>query len=144
MKLILSRHEDSNLQMLGSMVLFDDDSLFLSRVLTLELPYRNNKFSVSCIPVGEYVITPRWSVKYGNHFQVLNVPSRSMILIHAGNYFFQTRGCILVGSAMLDINGDKTPDVLNSKGTLKKLVQQIGNRNVRLIIQNSVSWTKTK
>ena len=144
MKLILSRHEETNKQIIGSMVLFDDDSLFISRVLTLELPYRNNKFSVSSIPIGEYVITPRWSVKYGNHFHILNVPSRSMILIHAGNFFFQTHGCILVGSALLDINGDNAPEVLNSKATLKKLVQQIGNRNVRLIIQNSVSWTETK
>jgi hypothetical protein len=51
----------------------------------------------------------------------LNVPDRSMILIHAGNYFSQTQGCILVGSDFMDVNQDNFRDVVESKKTLHKM-----------------------
>ncbi len=72
---------------------------------TLEPPWRDNQRGYSCIPQGTYHVRPRRSPRYKRHFHVLDVPGRSMILIHCGNLAgdkergFKTHssGCILVG-----------------------------------------------
>ena len=51
----------------------------------------------------------------------MDVPNRSYILIHSGNYNKHTLGCILVGATLSDINGDGYRDTTNSKETLNKL-----------------------
>lgn len=68
---------------------------------TLELPWLDNKKSISCIPSGEYPVNIRTadesrSYKY-NHLIVKNVPNRSYILFHIGNRVSDSRGCILTG-----------------------------------------------
>ena len=52
---------------------------------------------------------------------------RSLILIHIGNYYTQTNGCVLVGKAIADINDDGNMDVTNSKDTLQKLLKVAPN-----------------
>ncbi|MEO6901532.1 MAG: DUF5675 family protein [Bacteroidia bacterium] len=101
---------------------------------TLELPYLDNKFQVSCIPCGTYIVKKRWSLKFGNHFHVTNVPNRSFVLIHFGNYYTDILGCILVGDAFKDINHDGLKDVTNSKVTLKKLYEIMPNE-FKLVIK---------
>lgn len=88
---------------------------------TLELPYRLNDKNISCIPTGKYKVSRRFSGKYGWHFILHEVKDRSFILIHSGNYYTHTRGCILVGNGLKDINKDGYLDVLQSLNTLKKL-----------------------
>ena len=88
---------------------------------TLELPYKNNEFQISCIPKGTYNVEKRYSTKYKNHFHVLDVPNRTYILIHSGNYNTHTKGCILVGRTLTDINNDGLRDVTSSVSTLNKL-----------------------
>jgi hypothetical protein len=98
--------------------------LFIDNVFecfTLELPWKENQRVVSCIPAGDYEVVKRFSETYKNHFHVLNVPDRDWILIHHGNYFTNTRGCILVGQKLVDINGDGYRDVTDSVNTMKKL-----------------------
>jgi hypothetical protein len=51
----------------------------------LELPWRDNKRSISCIPAGEYIVKIRQSPKYGKIYWVTKVPDRTWILIHSGN-----------------------------------------------------------
>ena len=63
----------------------------------------------------------RYSTKYKNHFHVLDVPNRSYILIHHGNYHKHTLGCILVGKTLTDINGDGYRDVTSSVATMNAL-----------------------
>jgi hypothetical protein len=89
---------------------------------TLELPWLDNRFQVSCVPLGMYLVEQRYSTKYGTHFHVNNVPKRNLILIHSGNYHTHTKGCILVGSGLVDINNDGYTDVTNSRNTLKHLL----------------------
>jgi len=88
---------------------------------TLELPWKNNEKRVSCIPKNTYNVEKRYSTKYKNHFHVLDVPNRSYILIHNGNYNYHTLGCILVGKTLTDINGDGLRDVTSSKSTMNYL-----------------------
>lgn len=90
---------------------------------TLELPYKDNIVGISCIPKGKYKVSRRFSAKYGWHFILHSVKDRNFILIHSGNYFTQTRGCILVGNGLKDINKDGYLDVLQSQKTLNKLIE---------------------
>ena len=48
-------------------------------------------------------------------------PDTTYILIHHGNYYTNTRGCILPGDSVADINGDGHRDVTSSKRTMDKL-----------------------
>ena len=52
---------------------------------TIELPWRENRSSVSCIPEGRYEVQFRVSRKFGNHLLLVDVPKRSWILIHPAN-----------------------------------------------------------
>jgi hypothetical protein len=62
---------------------------------TIELPWRNNQRRVSCIPEGTYKIRRRYTVKFGWHCWVENVPGRDAILIHAFNDALkESKGCI--------------------------------------------------
>jgi len=62
---------------------------------TIELPWRNNQPSISCIPEGSYNLRQRFSKRFGRHLEILNVPNRSLILFHpANNALRELRGCI--------------------------------------------------
>ena len=62
------------------------------------------------------------SQKFGFHIHLLDVEERSLILIHAGNYYTQTEGCILVGFGMRDINGDNRYDTTDSRRFLNEML----------------------
>lgn len=89
---------------------------------TLELPWLDNVTGISCIPAGVYQCRKHVSPSKGPCIAVDNVPGRSHILIHSGNFTRNTRGCILVGVTIADINSDKVPDVVDSVSTMKKLL----------------------
>lgn len=74
--------------------------------LTLELPWLENKRSVSCIPQGHYLCKRVDSPKFGDTFEVTNVPERSYILFHKGNLAEDTHGCILVGEQYEPLGGE--------------------------------------
>jgi len=64
---------------------------------SLELGFNSNKKNISRIPAGTYDLRKRRTGKYANHYELLNVPSRSGIIIHSGNTKEDVRGCILIG-----------------------------------------------
>jgi hypothetical protein len=62
---------------------------------TIELPWRENRRQVSCIPEGVYQLSKRNSTRFGDHIYVAKVPGRSAILIHAANNAAtELQGCI--------------------------------------------------
>lgn len=93
---------------------------------TVELPYRDNKPNISCIPTGEYTVKERFSPHFKrNLYEVQNVKHRSFILIHVANFGgdvdkgYQTnlQGCIGLGKQTGTITnkyGKKQECVLNS------------------------------
>jgi hypothetical protein len=64
-------------------------------VYTIELMWKNNRAGVSCIPEGQYELKKRFSLKFGWHLLLMNVPGRALILIHPANDAMQElKGCI--------------------------------------------------
>jgi hypothetical protein len=62
---------------------------------TIELPWKNNQQEISCIPEGRYELAKRYSIQFGWHVQVMNIPHRDLILIHpANNALKELKGCI--------------------------------------------------
>jgi hypothetical protein len=68
------------------------------RLVTLELPWRENKRNMSRIPPGSYEMGITISPRFGKAWEVKDVPSRSNILFHQGNTAKDTEGCILVAT----------------------------------------------
>lgn len=140
---VLTRLNDDGVQTLGEFVLYDNRNETIFACKTLELPDKANRMRVSCIPPGNYECHPRISPKYGKHFRVwknkadgVDVPGRSYILIHPGNYHRHTLGCILIGQAHLDINSDGHRDVTSSKATMAMLNKVTGRRMFRMEIRD--------
>ena len=123
MKVVISR-EYGKMQTLGSLVVFDGKEILL-KVLTLELPDLGNQKNISCIPEGKYIVHRIYSPKFGNCFHLQDVPGRTAILIHRGNYTKDTRGCILVGMNHIDIDSDGLKDVSDSTTAMTKLLNTI-------------------
>ena len=119
MRAYLTRNYEKH-QTTGRFILTENEDL-LFESYSLELPDLNNLRSKSCIPSGDYICKIEASPKYGMVFHVKDVKERSHILIHAGNYKKDTKGCILLGQKLTDINGDGLRDVTNSRNTVNKL-----------------------
>ena len=70
---------------------------------TLELTWKDNKKSVSCIPKGVYEARKRSGDESGKykyqHIEILDVPDRSLILIHVGSFPKNTRAFNFVGDS---------------------------------------------
>lgn len=92
---------------------------------TLELPDKNNAANISCIPAGTYKAFKRQSPKNGLVYELRNVPGRSFIQGHAGNYTSDIEGCILHGDSIKFLNSDSVPDVANSRKTLDTLLAML-------------------
>lgn len=88
---------------------------------TLENPLRTSNTD-NRIPAGVYKCRPYSGTKYKDVFEVQNVPNRSAILIHWGNFESDTEGCILVGDSAGVSSGGK-PAVLQSRVSFDRLKQ---------------------
>lgn len=121
MRLELKRIVFRDKQTEGVLSIKDEANNILFQCYTLELEEDCNAVRDDCIPRNIYNVEKRYSTKYKHHFHVVDVPNRSYILIHSGNYNKHTLGCILVGATLSDINGDGYRDTTNSKETLNKL-----------------------
>lgn len=126
MEVFIKRFKYEDKQVLGTLTVLDQGEEVFS-CKTLELPDLNNEPRKSCIPKGCYQVKKRTSKKYGHHLHILDVPNRSWILVHHGNFHTDILGCVLVGKAHVDINGDNYKDVTSSKVTMKKLLLLLPN-----------------
>jgi hypothetical protein len=119
------------LETLGGATIYKGaNKIFEFKTIELPLftvPLKPNNPHTNCIPEGTYKVTKIFSPTKGNCFMVHDVPGRTAILIHKGNYAtgkkVDTEGCILVGSRFEDINNDGNIDVVESTITLTKLLE---------------------
>ena len=134
MKTVLTRLRDDGRQTLGIFQVFNG-LMKIFECKTLELPYLNNKKNISCIPPGEYFVRKHDSPMFGKVFHVFEVPGRSEILIHKGNYSSSdTEGCILVGKEFIDINLDGTTDISSSTQTMQNMLSSLPEEFKMIII----------
>jgi hypothetical protein len=122
MKITLKRIADDGVQTLGHLHLGNGKVY-----QTLELAWKNNERQRSCIPKGTYKVRKRTSAKYGEHFHILNVLNRDMILIHHANFHNQLLGCIAPGKGLSDLNKDGRLDVTSSRQAMKELLAALPN-----------------
>ena len=118
------RLDESGVQTLG-LVYIHEGVNELFRCCCLELPWRDNQRKVSAIPAGRYPARKRYTSDRGWHFHIQDVPGRTWILYHKGNFYWQIEGCTLVGSDFRDINSDGSNDVINSAVTMKVLLDMM-------------------
>lgn len=83
--------------------------------VTLEPADRLNATGISSIPAQQYTIRRHQSPRFGETFQVMDVPGREAVLFHAGNVAGHTQGCIILGQYFGKLKEDRA--VLNSGAT---------------------------
>lgn len=108
---------------------------------TGELPWRDNRSGVSCIPPGIYrvvwVKSPRLR---RNTFRVMQVPGRSGVLIHSANfmgdraarYRAQVEGCIALGERLGVMDGQRA--LLLSAPAVRRFETLMGSKPFNLEI----------
>ena len=116
---------------------------------TLELPWFLNAKNISCIPTGTY----RW-VRHKSHSKgwslwITNVPERSEVMMHVGNYPKNSRGCILVGASVLLSREGQPIGVGHSAKAMRALLSLVGDSGVLTVESGlpkevgGVSWEET-
>ena len=110
----ITRHHYTNQCIIGKLEIGD------YTCYTLELPWRNNKRNISCIPPRKYKCRQRRYNKGGYQaIELVDVPDRSHIMIHKGNFPNDVKGCVCVGT-VVDYN---RPAVFNSKVAFDLLME---------------------
>lgn len=118
-KLILNRvyYEDSTFGILCA----EDHPL----CVTLERPWFDNEKGLSCIPEGDYTCIKYNSDRFRNTYQVEDVPGRSKILFHKGNYVSDSTGCILLGQ-YFTMTENENPMVAQSRKAMTIFRRYLG------------------
>lgn len=133
MNFTLTRQSDNGIETLGILKSTVPEVSFQCN--TLERPYLHNLHNVSAVPAGTYTCT--WSFMPDMntyHYELQNVPGRSGIFIHNGNYVSNSEGCILLGATEADINHDGQADITSSVNTLEKFETLCGKQDIQLTI----------
>lgn len=132
---IIRVSQEDNQQTLGYGTIYDDlEKIFEFK--TLELGWHNNEKFISCIPAGRYTTTAVDSDHFGTSISINNVPGRSLIRMHPGNYKHQIEGCVLPGHEFIDINNDGFTDVTSSRKTMERILKFIPDAGMKL----TISW----
>lgn len=109
---------------------------------TIELPWKENKNKISCIPEGTYTLKKRVSGivnrttkgKHAEGWEVTKVDGRTFIMIHIGNTVDNFEGCIGIGHGLGVINNQWA--ILNSSKAFDEFMNEMKeNEEWELIIK---------
>ena len=114
-----------------------------NKALTLELPWRNNEPSYSCIPPGKYLCEWWKSPSKGWCFKLRGVPERSYILIHSATWAgdrkqgmrSDLRGCIALGKNYGSYQGQR--GIFVSRPTVRQFNEFFGQGSFILEIKHA-------
>lgn len=110
---------------------------------TAELPWRDNRTGISCIPAGTYEVAWRLSPRFKRKtYWFKSVPGRSGVLIHAANlmgdtekgFKAQLQGCIALGERLGYLGGQKA--ILVSMPAMRNFETLLNGRPFMLEIRN--------
>lgn len=101
--------------------------------VTVEPRWAGNARGKSCIPAGTYRLGMRESPmverttsgRFSRGWEVTDVPGRTWIMVHPGNWARNSDGCILVGRAHAVI--DSAPGVTSSQDTFAELMERLAS-----------------
>ena len=104
-------------------------------------PSVENEQRTDCIPVGTYVCKIVNSPKFGKVYEITNVPNRSAILIHSGNfcgdvakgYKSHVLGCILLGVGKGTLEGQEA--ITGSKPIIAAFMKLMDGEPFNLVIE---------
>jgi hypothetical protein len=136
MKLELLRNEHDEKGTFGALFLDGNFCCYSG-----ELPWYGNIERRSCIPAGAYRATWRTSPRFGPCYHLAEVPKRSHILIHRGNFCgsildgfkTETLGCILVGLEIGTLLNQKA--VLRSGEAFDRLSSRTRNVDLDVVVR---------
>ena len=123
-------------------IMFKNKYLF-----TLELPNRDNKPNISCIPTGIYDVSLRYSPHFHKKlYHLHNVLNRSYIMIHPANfagdvskgYKSQLSGCIALGKEIGKINNLHV--ILNSCLAFNEFYDIMRGKDFKLKVSNGLFY----
>lgn len=131
----LYRHEMTDHASFGVLVLNGE-----IHSLTLENPWLDNASNVSCITAGTYQCHPVRSPRFGNVYEVKDVPGRTHILFHSGNLTRDTQGCILLGNTIGYL--DKQRGILHSRPALDSFMAKAEGQpfSLKIINVSALQW----
>jgi hypothetical protein len=109
MKTIIIRRVKTSVHGTAGVMIFEGECF----ALTMEREWLDNQTGISCIPADTYTCKRADSPRFGNTFEVMDVPNRTHILFHKGNVDDDSHGCIIVGEEFGKLRG--APAVLSSK-----------------------------
>ena len=139
--ILLTRLTGNSKQTTGSLIVHDVFKTH-AQFATIELPWLNNHPFISCIPSGTYKAKKILSSTFGWCIQIFNVPNRTNILLHSGNFYTNTKGCILIGKIFFHINDDLQIDITNTRAALKELNSYFTpNKIFNITIQQAIILT---
>jgi hypothetical protein len=132
----------------GTFGVFIDDQKPL--FVTVELPWRDNKRNISCIPQGAYIcerskytkVLKSWGVrtfKSYETFEIVDVTRRTGIKFHVANTINDLLGCVGIGSSFGKIGSLWA--VWQSKLAFRRFMKRFKDvKSFPLIIENC--WEK--
>ncbi len=118
---VLLRLRDTGNATLGILTLYRKGKEVLN-LTCMEPSDLFNLENISCIPTGSYKVKKHDSPNFGQCLKIEGVRNRTNILIHAGNYYDDTKGCVVVGYGFAYVNKDDHIDVQLSIRALKDLL----------------------
>ena len=110
----------------------------------LELPWRDNKVGLSCIKAGTYKALLHRSSAHGWTYWLQDVPGRTEILLHPGNFAGDTSkklrthvlGCIMPGESYGNLYGQRA--ILSSKRAMQKLLTHLyGSKEIIVEVRDA-------
>ena len=118
---------------------------------TLELPWEDNQKNISCIPCGIYACEIDDSPRWGSVYHVRDVPDRSHILFHIGNWAGRAsmphlqsnvEGCILLGHERKSIRGSGMDEgqlgVSNSRKACDDMTAHLKGEPFELLVMSRI------
>lgn len=133
----IKRQYESDTQTIGVLMVYSE-ALFVAR--TFELPWRNNKRYVSCIPTGRYDCiwshSPILSMEAKEPISTYEVivENRNGIRITDNRYHDAIKRCIVLGDIAVIANNDNDISKVNSIETLKKFNAIMNQKPFSLMI----------